>query len=93
MNSSKQQTAYPLRIPTDLRDRLDARASVNKRSLNAELLARLEASLQSSGGLNPEAATPLERAIRNVEAAQNSLNAAMEELALAIATEKNPPSV
>ena len=41
MKSSKQQAAYPLRIPTALRDQLDERASVNKRSLNAELLARL----------------------------------------------------
>lgn len=87
MKSSKQQTAYPLRIPTALRDQLDERASVNKRSLNAELLARLDASLQSSGGLNLEAATPLQRAISNVEAAQNSLNAAMEELARALTSE------
>lgn len=84
MTTSKQQAAYPLRFPADLREQLEERARDNKRSLNAELLARLEASLHSSQASSSDTASPLANAMRNVEAARNSLNVAMEELAHAL---------
>lgn len=45
MNDKKQQTAYPLRMPPELRAQLENLAHTNKRSLNAEILARLEDSV------------------------------------------------
>lgn len=47
MSEKKQQTAYPLRMPDDLRDHLEAAAAENKRSLNAEISARLEESFHT----------------------------------------------
>lgn len=45
MSEKKQQTAYPLRMPPPLREQLEAMAARTKRSLNAEILARLEATI------------------------------------------------
>lgn len=42
MTEKKQQTAYPLRMPTELRGQLTEAAKTNNRSLNAEIIARLE---------------------------------------------------
>lgn len=44
MSEPKQQAAYPLRIPQALREQLEVAANENKRSLNAEISARLEES-------------------------------------------------
>jgi|LSQX01.1.fsa_nt_gb hypothetical protein len=41
---SKQRTSYPFRPTPELRDRLERCARENNRSLNAELIERLEAS-------------------------------------------------
>ncbi|MGO2201174.1 Arc family DNA-binding protein [Pseudomonas helleri] len=45
MSEKKQQTAYPLRMPSELRTKIEDLAHENKRSLNAEIIARLEESL------------------------------------------------
>ncbi|GJD58352.1 Arc family DNA-binding protein [Methylobacterium dankookense] len=37
---------FQLRMPTGLRDRVKAEAETNKRSMNAEIIARLELTLQ-----------------------------------------------
>lgn len=42
--TEKQPPSYPLRMPQELRDRLAEVAKVNGRSMNAEIVARLEAS-------------------------------------------------
>lgn len=47
MPNSKQPTAYPLRMPDDLREALAERARANGRSLNAEILVTLEQSLSA----------------------------------------------
>ena len=44
----KQQDSYPFRPPLELRERLERSARDNKRSLNAEIVVRLEASLSPS---------------------------------------------
>lgn len=44
MSEKKQQTAYPLRMPIGLREKLEESAAKAKRSLNAEIVARLDAS-------------------------------------------------
>lgn len=49
---SEKQDQYMLRLPNGMRDRLKAEAEKNRRSLSAEIVARLEASLvrQELGG-------------------------------------------
>lgn len=42
---TKQRTSYPFRPTPELRDRLERCARENNRSLNAEMIERLEASL------------------------------------------------
>ncbi len=49
MSTKKQSVAYPFRPPSELRARLERSAEANKRSLNAELIARLEASFADVG--------------------------------------------
>lgn len=44
MSEKKQQTAYPLRMPQALREQLESSAVERKRSVNAEIVARLEQS-------------------------------------------------
>lgn len=83
MISNKQQTAYSLRLPRELRGRLNHCASGNKRSLHAELLARLEASLQSTDSSFNGSSDSFENVVRSFEAAQRSLDVARRELALA----------
>lgn len=45
----KQQPPYPLRISPELRAKLENEASAARRSLNAEIAARLEASFSQTG--------------------------------------------
>ena len=44
MSEKIQPTAYPLRMPLPLREKLEESARKTKRSLNAEITARLEES-------------------------------------------------
>ena len=46
--NAKAQDKYVLRFPTGMRDTIKAAAKANKRSLNAELVARLQATLEES---------------------------------------------
>lgn len=45
-----KKPSYPLRLPADLREQLDAHAQANERSLNGEIVARLKESLQREKG-------------------------------------------
>ncbi|MFQ6346048.1 Arc family DNA-binding protein [Pseudomonas sp. R11F] len=45
MSEKKQQAAYPLRMTPELRDAIEKAAQDSKRSLNAEIVTRLELSL------------------------------------------------
>lgn len=44
---SEKQDQYMLRMPDGMRDALKAKAAENKRSLNAEIVSRLQASLEA----------------------------------------------
>lgn len=46
MEDRHQKTAYPLRMPDELRGRLEESAKQVGRSLNSEIVARLERSLE-----------------------------------------------
>lgn len=51
---SRLDAQFKLRLPAALRDRLEQAAKAARRSLNAELLFRLEASFEQYGtSLNP----------------------------------------
>lgn len=54
MSDKHQTPSYPLRISAELRARLEDQAKVHKRSLNAEIAARLEQSFTQA--LSAEAA-------------------------------------
>lgn len=45
MSDKQQKAPYPLRMPDEMRDKLKEAAHNNRRSLNAEIVARLENSL------------------------------------------------
>ncbi|BCB62238.1 hypothetical protein HaloA020_29390 [Halomonas sp. A020] len=45
MSDKQQKAPYPLRMPDEMRDQLKECAHNNRRSLNAEIVARLELSL------------------------------------------------
>ncbi len=45
MSDKQQKAPYPLRMPDEMRDQLKEYAHNNRRSLNAEIVARLERSL------------------------------------------------
>lgn len=46
MSDRHASSSYPLRMPAELRERLEEIAGKNKRSLNAELVERLQATLE-----------------------------------------------
>ena len=48
MSDKHQTPSYPLRIPAELRARLEDEAKKHKRSLNAEIAARLEKSFNQA---------------------------------------------
>ena len=43
-----QAPAYPLRLPADVKTKLAAAATKSRRSLNGEIVSRLEKSLESN---------------------------------------------
>lgn len=47
MVNKTQQKAYPLRLPEDIRKQIEAFAEQNKRSVNAEIAARLQHSISN----------------------------------------------
>lgn len=67
---SRDITPFALRMPPDLRARVDGAAKANKRSLNAEIVARLEESF----------APEVHRFIRAVEPATNAGGPELDEL-------------
>ncbi|HEX8615638.1 MAG TPA: Arc family DNA-binding protein [Telluria sp.] len=46
-----QPTPFPLRMPPELRERLEARAKKNGRSANAEIVSMVKAALEGASGL------------------------------------------
>lgn len=65
----KQQPPYPLRMPHEMRQSLEERATAEGRSLNAEILLRLQQSLSSGPvGAHRPAATEAEAAAERMRA-------------------------
>lgn len=51
MTIPKQPNSFPLRMPDDLRARIEARAEANNRSANAEIVVMLTAALDAESDL------------------------------------------
>ncbi|MGE8126594.1 Arc family DNA-binding protein [Methylobacterium sp. NPDC080182] len=49
--TGRESDKFMLRMPDGMRDRLKAEAEANKRSMNAEIVARLESTLEARGGI------------------------------------------
>lgn len=66
---SRKLDQYIVRFPDGMRDRLKAVAAENGRSLNAEIIARLEASFRQGGGgdMQDILAKVLDQQVRIVE--------------------------
>lgn len=75
--NAQDQDKYIVRLPNGMRDRLKQSAAEAGRSLNAEMVARLEASFQVST-LNGEVAALIERHIR--QAVDDRLTAIAQSL-------------
>lgn len=48
--------AYPLRLPSDMRERIRRRAAVNRRSMNSEIVHYLDRALAADENEGPAAA-------------------------------------
>lgn len=79
---SDQQARYLLRLPDGLRGQIEASAKANNRSLNAEIISRLERSFDLDDGLTEldEGFTDHEKRIDRLEAQVDTL---MERAGLA----------
>ena len=51
MDITKQPNSFPLRMPDELRRRIEARAAANNRSSNAEIVVMLTAMLDAESNL------------------------------------------
>lgn len=67
MTDRHQQPPTPVRMPDDLKAQIQAQAEANGRSLHAELLARLEASLAAAAATEEEVAH-LRARLKNADA-------------------------
>ena len=63
---------YPIRLTRELREQLETIAKANGRSLNAEMLLRLEESLKNAGSENSGDFTPAQEK-RLIELIRNEL--------------------
>ncbi|MFC6790568.1 Arc family DNA-binding protein [Methylobacterium komagatae] len=103
---SEQADKFLLRFPDGMRDRLKALAEQNKRSMNAEIVARLEASIRSQDEElktfiaaqkenlrpgNPEPFSPTKSAIDHYLKIKDELTDIKYMLRLALGQEKPRP--
>ena len=63
MSDRHQTKPYPLRMPDDLREKLKEVAQDNNRSLNAEIVARLQDSLELSFSNQDKVENELEKVV------------------------------
>lgn len=75
---SRKLDQYIVRFPAGMRDRLKAEAAANKRSLNAEIIARLEASFPDPNAEKEREAYFLQQ---REETLTFNMNMMMEQLA------------
>jgi hypothetical protein len=74
---SEEQDRFMVRLPEGMRDTLKAIAEANRRTMNAEIVARLEASFQSSAARDKhwtDAVRGLPSATGDVERLQSQID-------------------
>ncbi|ASP79629.1 Arc family DNA-binding protein [Sinorhizobium meliloti] len=76
--SENRKSPFGLRFSEQLHEKLKASATPNRRSINTEIVHRLEASFEPSRDLGPEIARLLEQAI------ENEVNARLKAIAAKI---------
>jgi hypothetical protein len=71
-----QTTPYPLRLPADMRNELEAAAKAAGRSLQQEILLRLQASLESGEPANeqPDFASQVQELRRRLEVVEQTIS-------------------
>lgn len=75
---SQMADRFQVRMPDGLRDRLRDEAAKNNRSMNAEIVARLEASMGAIDPNNlPEGADPIDALMARIRADVEKMNALM----------------
>lgn len=75
MNDRHQQKPYPLRMSEELRKELEAAAGASGRSLNAEIVARLQGSFEGSSSDSDKLALQLSRKVFGLEMMAGSVGA------------------
>jgi hypothetical protein len=75
MNDRHQQKPYPLRMSEELRKELEAAAGASGRSLNAEIVARLQGSFEGSSSDSDKLALDLSRKVLGLEMMAGSVGA------------------
>lgn len=77
------QDKFMLRMPDGMRDRLKDEAASNNRSLNAEIVARLERTLDPDQNIHPVALAVteeiVERVIRKIRAQEQATGASKDD--------------
>ena len=82
----EQPTAYPLRMPSELRETLESIAKENGRSLNAEIITRLHSSLPVNQALlKPIGATSGEKIRESAEIIKQRMLSEIEARAMELA--------
>lgn len=75
----QQKKPFPLRMPDDMRETIEAIALNNGRSLNAEILRMLESSLSSYSVISKDTEQNT-LAIRELEKVRDGINIAIENI-------------
>ncbi|WP_397448122.1 Arc family DNA-binding protein [Pseudomonas sp. NA-150] len=86
MSEKTQPTAYPLRMPPSLREMLESSSKHAKRSLNAEIIARLEESYSHDQAIINQEAYELWAKENSVESADQSIVLALSQLRFLLAS-------
>jgi len=85
---------YPLRMPKELRDRLEFARNKNGRSLNAEILLRLEQSLEgfSVEGVGPQSEIAIADKLEEMRLALSAIKAVYDKASSSIEKRKSKES-
>lgn len=81
-SNMRSQTPFPLRMPEDLRATIEDKAKENGRSVNSELLIRLESTIKEEKPVFRDMSLPLSTnmAISELEALKEQIDQAIERL-------------
>lgn len=79
MSDQHTTVQYQLRLPQELRDKIKESASTHNRSMNADIVARLEASFGSNVKLTDDQKTGYEELKQNLKIISEELEALIKQ--------------